>query len=105
MTLKEQAEASGAIEQGSYEKWLEMRVKDLEALRVEVENRPRGEQEAFRVHGIVFDADLTKVANKEHPDWWQKVAFSLYSDICEMAWHAENLSLKPKESEDGQTQV
>lgn len=30
MTLKEQAEASGAIEQGSYVKWLEKRIAELE---------------------------------------------------------------------------
>jgi hypothetical protein len=42
--------------------------------------------EWFREQGIVFDKAPGPVADvtPDHPDYWQHVAFAIYTDLCEV---------------------
>jgi len=65
-------------------------IADLRERLREIANKPTEVIEMFRKNDIVFTADLQTIKDKTHPDFWEKVAFTLYTDIVECASIAES---------------
>ncbi len=67
----------------------------LQEIREVAENAPLHSQEWMRKNKIVFKTNLSKVTKAKDAGWWEKVAFSIYIDLCE--WTSRIVSLTQKE--------
>ena len=100
MTLREQYEReyrpiTNGFEAVMYTRWLEKRIAELEKVAKLVKDAPQRSQEMFRRENIVFKTNLVTVQKPTDEGWWERVAFTLYTQICVLSWNAENVL--PKE--------